>query len=105
MTPTPAEMLTTAMQAMKAELAAVEKVIAQCRYELRQHRQGSVAASLLNKFQKTLTDTLASPEWQEIDPGMNRRQNRVGEIEKRLAGAISRRDKLRAQARDAGVLI
>lgn len=105
MNTTPAETLKTAMEAMRAELAAVEKTIAECRYSLRQHRQGSVAGELLSKFQKTINDALASPEWQDLDPGLNRRQNRTAETERRLQAAIAKRDKLRQQARDAGVLL
>jgi hypothetical protein len=105
MNPTPAETLKTAMAAMKSELASCEKIIQQCRYELRQHRQGNVAGELLGKLQRTVDETLASPEWRELDPGLNRRQNRTAETEKRLAAAILKRDKLRQQARDAGVLL
>ena len=106
MTQTNAEKLTEAMQGLKAELAAVEKVITTCRYELRQQRQGgNVAASLLGKLQRTVDETLASPEWRELDHNLNRRQNRTAETEKRLAAAIFKRDKLRQQARDAGVLL
>lgn len=105
MTQTHAEKLTEAMQGLKAELAAVEKIIAQCRYELKQHRQGNVAGELLGKLQRTVDETLASPEWQQLDHNLNRRQNRTAETEKRLAAAIAKRDKLRAEARAAGVLL
>jgi hypothetical protein len=106
MNPTPAETLKTAMATMKSELASCEKIIQQCRYELRQHRQGgNVGASLLCKIQRTVTEHMASPEWQALDPGLNRRQNRTAETERRLQAAIAKRDKLRQQARDAGVLL
>jgi hypothetical protein len=59
----------------------------------------------LGKLQRTVDETLASPEWRELDPGLNRRQNRTAETEKRLAAAIAKRDKLRAEARAAGVLL
>jgi hypothetical protein len=106
MNPTPAQTLKTAMEAMRAELAAVEKTIATCRYELRQQRQGgNVAATLLCKIQRTVTEHMASPEWRELDHGLNQRQDRTAAIQSRLAAAITRRDKLRQQARDAGVLL
>lgn len=105
MNQTPAQTLKESLDAMKSELASCEKIIQQCRYELRQRRQGNVAGELLGKLQRTVDETLASPEWRELDHGLNRRQNRTAETEKRLAAAIARRDQIRAQARSAGVLL
>jgi hypothetical protein len=102
---TPAQTLKESLAAMKAELASCEKIIQECRYELRQHRQGNVAGELLGKLQRTVDETLASPEWRELDHGLDRRQNRTAETERRLQAAIAKRDKLRAEARAAGVLI
>jgi hypothetical protein len=35
-------------------------------------------------FSERSTEHMASPEWRELDPGLNRRQNRTAETEKRL---------------------
>lgn len=105
MTHTNAEKLAEAMQGLKAELAAVEKVIAACRYELRQQKQGNVDRSLLCKIQRTVNDHMASHEWRELDHGLNARQDRTAATQSRLAAAIAKRDKLRSEARAAGVLL